>query len=56
VGGSDLVLESIANDEFVGMTTEIPAMKKKIRPASARPNKPEAAIGNYPGFQDTNRH
>jgi hypothetical protein len=56
VGGSDLVLESIANDEFVGMTTEIPAMKKKIRPASARPNKPEAAIGAAPGFQCTNRH
>ena len=42
-GSSDLVLESIADDEFVGITTEIPEMKKKIRPASARPNKPEAA-------------
>jgi len=50
VGSSDLVSESIADDEFVGITTEIPAMKKKIRPASARANKPEAAI-DYPAFQ-----
>jgi hypothetical protein len=55
VGSSDLVFESIADDEFVGITTEIPAMKKKIRPASARANKPEAAI-DYPAFQCTNRH
>ena len=27
-GSSDLVLESIADDEFVGITTEIPEMKK----------------------------
>jgi hypothetical protein len=54
-GSSDLVLESIADDEFVGISTEIPEMKKKIRPASARANKPEAAI-DYPAFQCTNRH
>jgi hypothetical protein len=54
---SDLVLESIADDEFVGITTEIPEMKKEIRPASTRPNKPEAAVGDAgPGFQCTNRH
>jgi len=27
-GSSDLVFESIADDEFVGITTEIPEMKK----------------------------
>ena len=32
VGSSDLVFESIADDEFVGITTEIPAMKKRSAP------------------------
>ena len=31
-GSSDIVLESIADDEFVGITTEIPAMKKRSAP------------------------
>jgi hypothetical protein len=31
-GSSDLVLESIADDEFVGISTEIPEMKKRSAP------------------------
>jgi len=44
-GSSDLVLESIADDEFVGISTEIPEMKKRSAPpARGRINpKPRSA-------------
>src|SRR4029077_14363941 len=53
-GSSDIVLESIADDEFVRINAEIPEMKENIRPAIARPNKPETAVAGFQ--QSTNRH
>ena len=53
-GSSDLVLELIADDEFGRVNPKIPEMKENIRPASARPDKPETTA--VAGFQSTNRH
>jgi len=47
-------LESIADKEVGGVNPKIPEMKENIRPASARPDKPETTA--VAGFQSTNRH
>ena len=53
-GSSDLVLESIADNEVGRVNPKIPEMKENIRPASARPNKPETTVAGFQ--QSTNWH
>ena len=53
-GGPDFILKLVADNEVGGVNPKIPEMKENIRPASARPDKPETTA--VAGFQGTNRH
>jgi hypothetical protein len=45
-------LESIADNEVGRVNPKIPEMKENIRPASARPDKPETAVAGLPALRN----
>src|SRR6185295_12811124 len=53
-GGPDFILKLVADNEVGRVNPKIPEMKENIRPASARPDKPETTA--VAGLQSTNRH
>jgi hypothetical protein len=53
-GGPDFILKLVADNEVGRVNPKIPEMKENIRPASARPNKPETTVAGFQ--QSTNRH
>src|SRR6185295_11957717 len=53
-GGPDFILKLVADNEVGRVNPKIPEMKENIRPASARPNKPETTVAGFQ--QSTNWH
>jgi len=53
-GGPDFILKLVADNEVGRVNPKIPEMKENIRPASARPDKPETTA--VAGLLSTNRH
>ena len=53
-GSPDFILKLVADNEVGRVNPKIPEMKENIRPASARPDKPETTA--VAGLLSTNRH